>query len=79
MRRSDRAGMGPEANDHTWCLPRLLAAPGWGLRWVFTFFTLQVLAPEVNKLLNLMYFQRKAVDSFCSEVNMISRDPKSKS
>ena len=32
MRRSDRAGMGPEANDHTWCLPRLLAAPGWGLR-----------------------------------------------
>ena len=24
--------MGPEANDHTWCLPRLLAAPGWGLR-----------------------------------------------
>ena len=45
-------------------------------RWVFTFFTVQVLAPEVNKLLNLMYFQRKAVDSFCSEVNMISRDPK---
>ena len=22
MRRSDRADMGPEANDHTWCLPR---------------------------------------------------------
>ena len=22
MRQSDRADMGPEANDHTWCLPR---------------------------------------------------------
>ena len=45
-------------------------------RWVFTFFILQVLAPEVNKLLNLMYFQRKAVDSFCSEVHMTSKDHK---
>ena len=22
MRQSDRVDMGPEANDHTWCLPR---------------------------------------------------------
>jgi len=40
--------------------------------------TVEVLAPEVNKLLNLMYFQRKAVDSFCSEVKRLSHEEKRK-
>ena len=30
--------------------------------------TVEVLAPEVNKLLNLMYFQRKAIERFRDEV-----------
>lgn len=30
--------------------------------------TVEVLAPEVNKLLAFMYFQRQAVDKFCQEV-----------
>jgi len=40
--------------------------------------TVEVLAPEVNKLLNLMYFQRKAVESFCSEVKRLSHEEKRK-
>lgn len=40
--------------------------------------TVEVLAPEVNKLLNLMYFQRKAVERFCSEVKRLSHEEKRK-
>ncbi|XP_057381354.1 cytoplasmic FMR1-interacting protein-like isoform X1 [Daphnia carinata] len=34
--------------------------------------TVQVLAPEVNKLLNFMYFQRKAIERFSAEVKRLS-------
>ncbi len=40
--------------------------------------TVEVLAPEVNKLLNLMYFQKKAVDRFCGEVKRLSHEEKRK-
>ena len=33
--------------------------------------TVEVLAPEVNKLLNLMYFQRKAIERFRDEVKRL--------
>ena len=39
---------------------------------------MQVLAPEVNKLLNLMYFQRKAIERFCAEVKRLSHEEKRK-
>ena len=40
--------------------------------------TVEVLAPEVNKLLNLMYFQRKAIERFCGEVKRLSHEEKRK-
>ncbi|KAJ0169329.1 hypothetical protein K1T71_015213 [Dendrolimus kikuchii] len=33
--------------------------------------TVQVLAPEVDKLLHFMYFQRKAIERFCGEVRRL--------
>ncbi|XP_073966644.1 cytoplasmic FMR1-interacting protein-like [Choristoneura fumiferana] len=33
--------------------------------------TVQVLAPEVDKLLQFMYFQRKAIERFCGEVRRL--------
>lgn len=33
--------------------------------------TVQVLAPEVDKLLQFMYFQRKAIERFCAEVRRL--------
>ena len=39
---------------------------------------MEVLAPEENELLNLMYFQFKAVDSFCSDVKRLSHEEKRK-
>ncbi|XP_065556681.1 cytoplasmic FMR1-interacting protein-like isoform X2 [Artemia franciscana] len=38
--------------------------------------TVEVLGPEVNKLLNFMYFQRKANDRFCSEVKRLCHSKK---
>ncbi|XP_071452530.1 cytoplasmic FMR1-interacting protein isoform X2 [Hetaerina americana] len=40
--------------------------------------TVEVLAPEVNKLLNLMYFQRKAVERFAAEVKRLCHQEKRK-
>ena len=40
--------------------------------------TVEVLAPEVNKLLNLMYFQRKAIERFRDEVKRLSHEEKRK-
>lgn len=40
--------------------------------------TVEVLAPEVNKLLNLMYFQRKAIERFCGEIKRLSHEEKRK-
>ncbi|KAK4014619.1 cytoplasmic FMR1-interacting protein isoform X1 [Daphnia magna] len=40
--------------------------------------TVQVLAPEVNKLLNFMYFQRKAIERFSAEVKRLSHAEKRK-
>ncbi|XP_040569024.1 cytoplasmic FMR1-interacting protein [Lepeophtheirus salmonis] len=40
--------------------------------------TVEVLAPEVNKLLNLMYFQKEAIERFCSEVKRLSHEEKRK-
>ena len=40
--------------------------------------TVEVLSPEVKKLLNLMYFQRKAVERFCTEVKRLSHEEKRK-
>ncbi len=33
--------------------------------------TVEVLAPEVDKLLAFMYFQRNAIERFCSEVRRL--------
>ncbi|CAH0392646.1 unnamed protein product [Bemisia tabaci] len=40
--------------------------------------TVEVLAPEVNKLLNFMYFQRRAIETFCAEVKRLSHAEKRK-
>jgi len=40
--------------------------------------TVQVLAPEVNKLLNFMYFQRKAIERFSAEMKRLSHQEKRK-
>ncbi|GAB0094881.1 Cytoplasmic FMR1-interacting protein [Sergentomyia squamirostris] len=40
--------------------------------------TVEVLAPEVNKLLNFMYFQRKAIEAFCAEVKRLCHSEKRK-
>ncbi|XP_046394058.1 cytoplasmic FMR1-interacting protein isoform X2 [Ischnura elegans] len=40
--------------------------------------TVEVLAPEVNKLLNFMYFQRKAVERFSAEVKRLCHQEKRK-
>uniref|UniRef100_T1IPJ0 Cytoplasmic FMR1-interacting protein n=1 Tax=Strigamia maritima TaxID=126957 RepID=T1IPJ0_STRMM len=40
--------------------------------------TVEVLAPEVNKLLNFMYFQRKAVERFCAEMKRLCHAEKRK-
>lgn len=40
--------------------------------------TVEVLAPEVNKLLNFMYFQRKAIDRFSAEVKRLCHHEKRK-
>lgn len=40
--------------------------------------TVEVLAPEVNKLLNFMYFQRKAVERFSQEVKRLCHTEKRK-
>ncbi|XP_044741705.1 cytoplasmic FMR1-interacting protein [Chrysoperla carnea] len=40
--------------------------------------TVEVLAPEVNKLLNFMYFQRKAIDRFSAEVKRLCHAEKRK-
>ncbi|KAG1699375.1 Cytoplasmic FMR1-interacting protein [Nymphon striatum] len=40
--------------------------------------TVEVLAPEVNKLLNFMYFQRKAIDRFSNEVKRLCHAEKKK-
>lgn len=37
--------------------------------------TVEVLGPEVNKLLAFMYFQRQAVDKFCQEVARLCHAP----
>ncbi|KAJ8936438.1 hypothetical protein NQ318_015584 [Aromia moschata] len=40
--------------------------------------TVEVLAPEVNKLLNFMYFQRKAIERFSQEVKRLCHTEKRK-
>lgn len=40
--------------------------------------TVQVLAPEVNKLLNFMYFQRRAIERFGAEVKRLCHTEKRK-
>lgn len=40
--------------------------------------TVEVLAPEVNKLLNFMYFQRRAIDRFTAEVRRLCHAEKRK-
>lgn len=40
--------------------------------------TVEVLAPEVNKLLNFMYFQRKAIEAFSGEVKRLCHVEKRK-
>ncbi|PSN54695.1 Cytoplasmic FMR1-interacting protein [Blattella germanica] len=40
--------------------------------------TVEVLAPEVNKLLNFMYFQRKAIERFSAEVKRLCHQEKRK-
>ncbi|XP_021955004.1 cytoplasmic FMR1-interacting protein isoform X2 [Folsomia candida] len=40
--------------------------------------TVEVLAPEVNKLLNFMRFQRTAIDRFCTEVKRLCHTEKRK-
>ncbi|CAN7949408.1 unnamed protein product [Ixodes pacificus] len=40
--------------------------------------TVEVLAPEVNKLLNFMYFQRRAIDRFTAEVRRLCHTEKRK-
>lgn len=40
--------------------------------------TVEVLSPEVKKLMNLMHFQRKAIERFCSEVKRLSHEEKRK-
>ncbi|XP_017756802.1 PREDICTED: cytoplasmic FMR1-interacting protein [Eufriesea mexicana] len=40
--------------------------------------TVEVLAPEVNKLLNFMYFQRKAIERFSGEVKRLCHHEKRK-
>nr|CAD7203694.1 unnamed protein product [Timema douglasi] len=40
--------------------------------------TVEVLAPEVHKLLNFMYFQRKAIERFCGEVKRLCHQEKRK-
>ncbi|KAK3928668.1 Cytoplasmic FMR1-interacting protein [Frankliniella fusca] len=40
--------------------------------------TVEVLAPEVNKLLNFMYFQSKAIERFTSEVKRLCHQEKRK-
>ncbi|XP_039954773.1 cytoplasmic FMR1-interacting protein [Bactrocera neohumeralis] len=40
--------------------------------------TVEVLAPEVNKLLNFMYFQRKAIEAFSGEVKRLCHTEKRK-
>lgn len=40
--------------------------------------TVEVLAPEVNKLLNFMYFQRKAIERFSAEVKRLCHHEKRK-
>lgn len=40
--------------------------------------TVEVLAPEVNKLLNFMYFQTKAIERFTSEVKRLCHQEKKK-
>lgn len=40
--------------------------------------TVEVLAPEVNKLLNFMYFQRKAIERFSGEVRRLCHTEKRK-
>ncbi|KAI5738893.1 hypothetical protein M8J77_012386 [Diaphorina citri] len=40
--------------------------------------TVEVLAPEVNKLLSFMYFQRKAIERFCGEVKRLCHAEKRK-
>ena len=37
--------------------------------------TVEVLGPEVNKLLAFMYFQRAAIDRFCSEIRRLCHTP----
>lgn len=37
--------------------------------------TVEVLGPEVNKLLAFMYFQRQAVDKFCQEIGRLCHAP----
>lgn len=39
--------------------------------------TVEVLGPEVNKLLAFMYFQRQAVDKFCQEIARLCHSPTS--
>ncbi|XP_072157115.1 cytoplasmic FMR1-interacting protein-like [Bemisia tabaci] len=49
------------------------------LNWVEIYEkTVEVLAPEVNKLLNIMYFQRKAIERFCAEVKRLCHAEKRK-
>ena len=40
--------------------------------------TVEVLAPEVNKLLNFMRFQRTAIERFCTEVKRLCHAEKRK-
>ncbi|XP_050433683.1 cytoplasmic FMR1-interacting protein [Adelges cooleyi] len=40
--------------------------------------TVEVLGPEVNKLLQFMYFQRKAIERFCGEVKRLCHAEKRK-
>ncbi|XP_063236550.1 cytoplasmic FMR1-interacting protein [Bacillus rossius redtenbacheri] len=40
--------------------------------------TVEVLAPEVHKLLDFMYFQRKAIERFCGEVKRLCHQEKRK-
>jgi len=40
--------------------------------------TVEVLAPEVNKLLNFMRFQRTAIERFCGEVKRLCHAEKRK-
>lgn len=75
MNRMLEEGERHAINLYTWrCCSRSIPQPkshGQANRVEIYEKTVEVLGPEVNKLLAFMYFQRQAVDKFCQEVGRL--------